>query len=305
MKNNFKEKFNKEGEEIRLEIKKETIDAPTGKIETIEIIPEKEKDSVPVLFAPGWSVTVESAEDSLIELAKKGRRVISLSHPRLGGDKDAQKDIFSEEMRKAISILTVINEKGLDKVDIFGYSEGAINSSILASSLAPEKIGNMVLHNPAGMIGQDNFVKIGGKFLINMGEVVKGEFKDGRKIKDKVLTEALKYIGENPLRSIKEIYEISRSDIKEIFRELNEKGINTAIIHNVDDIVFDKTVQEGLFVTEERGDEDHPYPIQGYYSISSENKAGHFDFFKDPDKVTAVVDHALTGLRNIEKKNKK
>ena len=300
MENNFEEKFNKEGEEMKLEIKKETINSSMGEIETIEIIPEREKDSVPVLFAPGWSVTVESSEDSLIKLAKKGRRVISLSHPRIGGDKEAQKDISSEEMRKAISILTVINEKGLDKVDIFGYSEGAINSSVLASNLAPEKIGNMVLHNPAGMIGKDNPIKISGRFLNNMTEVIKDELRHGREIKDKVLIESFKYIVKNPLRSIKEINEIAKSDIKSNFKDLNEKGINIAIVHNVDDIVFDKTVQEGLT---SKGSDDG-YPVQGYYSISSESKAGHFDFLKDSEKVAIVIDHALGGLRNLEKIDK-
>jgi hypothetical protein len=300
MENNLEDKFNKEGENIGLEIKKETISSPMGEIETIEIIPEKEKDSVPVLFAPGWSVTVESSEDSLVELAKKGRRVISLSHPRVGGDKEAQKDISSEEMRKAISILTVINEKGLDKVDIFGYSEGAINSSILASSLAPKKVGNMVLHNPAGMIGKDSPIKISGRFLNNMTEVIKDELKHGRDIKDKVIIESFKYIVKNPLRSIKEINEISKSDIKGNFKSLNEKGINIAIVHNVDDIVFDKTVQEGLTSS----DSSDGYPVQGYYTISSDSKSGHFDFLKDPEKIATVVDHALGGLRNLEEMDK-
>src|SRR3989338_10461278 len=56
-----------------------------AQVDSIDVIPENQKDEVPVLVAPGWGATMESFKPGIKVLADKKRRVISLDHPRKGG----------------------------------------------------------------------------------------------------------------------------------------------------------------------------------------------------------------------------
>ena len=134
---------------------RQKIESLGGMIEIVDVTPEKLAKETPVLFAPGWGETQETFKDSLKEMFELGRRVLSLSHAREGGDKEDIKenvveatekfaDYPADELRKAITLLAVLAEKGIEKIDVVAHSEGAINA-VIAAALHPEKIRNMVL----------------------------------------------------------------------------------------------------------------------------------------------------------------
>ncbi len=69
-----------------------------------------------------------------------------------------------EEVRKALNILGVLEEKDVEKTDVIAHSEGAVNT-LIAASLYPEKFRNIVLFGPAGLIGEDTFTRLFQGFL--------------------------------------------------------------------------------------------------------------------------------------------
>ena len=275
---------------MEIDIRRETIESEGGDIEIVDVIPEKEKTEVPVLFAPGWGTTPKTLEDVQLALAGKERRVISLSHPRIGGEIKGKENYPPEELRKAASILNVINERGGDQFDIVGYSEGGINS-ILAAKMAPDKIRNIILLNPGGIVNKDNFLKLSGRFLGGVLNLVKEEMMEGKKVKNTLFTESLKYITKNPARALKEVGEMAETDIKDILRDLREKGIGISIIHGADDSVFSMDDFQRDLKKES---------VDGFYSV----KGDHWESLKEPDKYMALVDQALTDLEDKKKKEK-
>lgn len=108
----FEEQFNQ----------KEKIESLGGVIEVVDIKPEQPKTEVPVLFAPGWGETHKTFKDSLEEMSELGRRVLSLSHARDGGDKEEVQDNIlniterfadypADELRKALTLFSCFRRK--------------------------------------------------------------------------------------------------------------------------------------------------------------------------------------------------
>ncbi len=154
-KNDFKTQFEK----------REFFEGAGGRIEVVDVIPEQLKDKVPLFIASGWGCSIEVYEQVFKIMVERGRRTISLNHPRQGGDlenkaTEAEIDTYPiEKLRKSYNILDVIEQKNIEKVDVLAHSEGAMNA-ILAAVLHPEKFRNIVLFGPAGMIGKDNFLDL-------------------------------------------------------------------------------------------------------------------------------------------------
>lgn len=273
-----------------MRIERKTIEAEGGDIEIVDVIPEKEKSEIPVLLAPGWGTTPKTLEDVQMALAEKERRVVSLSHPRIGGKVGEKEGFAPEELRKAASILNVIKERGDNKFDIVGYSEGGINS-ILAAKMAPDKIRNIILLNPGGIVDKDNFLKLSTRFLGGVLNLIKEEMREGKKVKNTLFTESFKYITKNPARALKEVGEIAGTDIKDILRDLRKEGIGISIIHGADDSVFSMDGFQRDLKKES---------VDGFYSV----KGDHWESLKEPDKYMSLVDQALSDLETKKQKEK-
>jgi len=168
----------------------EKIPAENTKKEKLELIkekdildlrpkPEKEKPSLPILVAPGWSNTAKAMKKPLEALVEKGRRALTLDYPRKAVVNEAIGEQSIEEVQKAFALLETIDKKDLKKVDAIGYSEGGLDLAI-AASLQPEKFKNLVFVAPAGMIGKDSFYKLAKRFTAeiatsNLGATYKPE----------------------------------------------------------------------------------------------------------------------------------
>ena len=144
---------------------REYFEVAGGTAEVVDVTPEKLKDEVPLFFAPAWACNIEVYKRAIETLSEQERRVISLNHPRRGGDlkasssEEEMKKYPEEELRKAYNILEMLDQKGVDKVDVIAHSEGAINVTI-AATLHPEKFRNIVYFAPAGLIGKDKFTRL-------------------------------------------------------------------------------------------------------------------------------------------------
>ena len=256
--------------------------------ESIDIKPEKEKSPVPVLFAPGWAITPKILERSLEVLAGKGRRAISLAHTRENVLKETQKGYPLEELQKTFALLSLLEEKGIEKTDAIAYSEGGINLSIAAAEF-PEKFRNIVYLAPAGIIGKDKFPKLLGRFNAQSIKTTFGAIAklETRKPVLNYWMEFKKYIKNLPL-SLKESVAISQADILQMMKDLKKMGIGISVVHGVDDKIFPmEKVQENI-------KKQH---VDGFYSV----KGGHHEIFLHPEKYIGLVEKALTVLEQKQK----
>jgi len=128
-------------------------------LDVYDISPEKTKTEIPVVFSLGYSTTPEIYAENIRVLAESGRRVISVDSPhglKVHTVPEELSGILPEvELPKLSAVVESLNELGIDKVDVVGHSEGG-SYMALAAYLYPKKFRNLVLVDPAGMIGKDN-----------------------------------------------------------------------------------------------------------------------------------------------------
>jgi pimeloyl-ACP methyl ester carboxylesterase len=256
-----------------------------GKIDLIDIIPEKKTQKLPILFAPGWSITINTIQDTLTYLVDCGYRVLSLNHKRVGGVKHR-----SEEDRKATSILAILNRKEIEQVDAVGYSEGCTNV-LLAAQMQPEKFRHIVLMTPSGLTSPESVMRLSKGFLVDLWDI--RNKKDKRTKRCRIVWETVKYILANPIRSYKEVNEVANTDLIKLLKELNKTHIKVSIIHNIEDKTFDfDAVQETL---QKAGADIY---INEFYAVSGR----HFGLIKFPRKYMDYVAYALEHFDKLDNK---
>jgi pimeloyl-ACP methyl ester carboxylesterase len=294
--------------------RKETVKINGGSIETIDLQPEKLTDEVPVLVAPAWAGSIEAYRNALETLAEQGRRVVSLNHARHGGELPAPedlpellKDMPTEELRKAESLLALLESKGIKQVDVVAHSEGAANA-LAAILLAPERFRNIVLVGPAGLIGEDNPIRLAKGFIkdslmvnkptleeIPISEEEK-EYRQKRGIESTNLPklpgppfsgtaflDMVKYMASNPHRSVQEIIDIARTRLEEVIKEAHRRGVGIVIMSNVDDPVF-PTGEISKMVNGQM--------IDGFLSM----RGGHGEIVGKPEHFMTAAEEMLRSL---------
>jgi pimeloyl-ACP methyl ester carboxylesterase len=268
--------------------KKETIQTSAGLTEVVDVKPIHDKDSVPVLLAPGWSETYQTNKQGLRTVHDQDRRGLTLSHPRTGANiKGEEPDYPMAEIRKMQATIGVLSTKGIDKADVIAHSEGAINT-IIAASLYPERFRNLVLVNPAGLIGEDRLDKLSGRFMSFLAkesaQIVKSPHERGPLLN--LAVQSAKYIAANPKRTIEEAAAITDTEILELIDNLHKDGIGISVVAGVDDPLFPiNKITEVLSSNREA--------IDGFYSV----KGGHNKIISDQRYMEAAL-NALDGLKN-------
>lgn len=270
---------------------KEKFELLGGVIEFVDVKPEHPKTEVPVLFAPGWGETPEALKDVVRIMAERGRRVITLSHARRGMDmKDADPSMKKEypeaQLRKALALIQVLAEKGIEKTDVVAHSEGGINAAI-AAALETEKFRNIVFMNVGGLIGKDKFPKLAGRFALSaikdaLNLVQKPDATKQARM-NRITREVAKYIAKNPIRALREAVDISESQIHGLLRGLHEKGVGIAVINGVDDPVFPMEKMQQMVKQDQ---------LDGFLSV----KGGHPEIILNPEQYIPAADVLLDRL---------
>ncbi len=267
----------------------EIIKVAGEEIEVVDIKPQNQKTEIPTVLVPGWTATPETFKDNIIDLAGLNRRVISTNAPHGIQTEGYSENIPDAEMRKIAALFEVIEQKKLDKVDIVAHSEGCLFAT-LAVALHPEKFRNLILVDPASMIGKDNPKRLTGDFSMDfLHQAIRG-IKDGeaRKAIFRLTKESVKAIAKNPMQAIKEVLAISNTDIRATLEKLKEKGIGISVIHAVDDKAFPmERMQKAVNIQQ----------IDGFYSI----KGTHNEILLNHKEVSRLVDQALVALEQKEK----
>jgi len=263
------------------------------RIEVHDLVPEKQKSDVPVLVAPGWAFTPRGMKYSLFSLVEAGRRAISVNAPHGVEKKDLENSPMAEplaELRRVEAIMRALEQKQIDKVDVIAHSEGGLYTAI-AATLYPEKFRNLILVNPAGMIGKDNLLRLGAGFTANATiEILRRVLREPPKEKNAFnLSEYLKTIFSEPRKSFEEIQAVSQSDIREMLEGLRARGIRVAIIHTVDDKGFPMDRMQQAIGEHPGGWEKM---MDGFASVAGT----HNEMVLRPEKYTRAAETLLTAL---------
>lgn len=271
---------------------KEKLDFYGGLVEVVDVKPPQAKSEVPVIMASGWGGTPEMYKRNILTLAETGRRAISIDAPH-----GVEHEINSQgaetmpdvELRKIAALINTLEEKGLDKVDVIGHSEGAIYTA-LAAKLYPEKFRNLILVNPGGMIGEDNPVRLTINFARDSARQAIDSIRNTEMMKSLMTaaSELTKSAITNPLKATQEIKAISGTQIHELLKELKEAGIGIVIIHGVDDKVFPMDRVQEIAKADQ---------LDGFVSV----KGTHGQLMLEAEKYTKAAESMLTALENKEK----
>jgi pimeloyl-ACP methyl ester carboxylesterase len=210
-----------------------------NKEDIIEINPEKVKDETPVLFSPGWGI--KDISKSIMELiAKEDRRVIStfFSREEKLMESGSKEDIPVAELQKAMALIEVIKDKGIDKVDAIGHSEGGLNL-VIAACLYPEKFRNIVLIAPAGMMGKDSPLDLAIRFLKDESiEEIKNKKGINMNSLYSYIKDVIIHTSKNLPLVVKEVKAMTSIDIFEMTKYLKEKGVGVGLVCGANDKVF-------------------------------------------------------------------
>lgn len=310
---NFEEQFEK----------KDIVEIDGKKIGVVDIKPQTPKTDVPVFICPGWAENSSVFKKNILTMAELGRETFFIDSAHginIKGTKEDTDNFPKAELRKVEAFIKVLEEKNIDKIDAVAHSEGGIYL-IIAAILYPEKFRNLVLVDPAGIIGKDNFIGLAKRFSADLINEIKRGIKEPN-IRGPIIKktyEAAKAIIANPKRSMEEVFAIAETRIDDLLRGLKEKGIGISIIHAVDDKAFPmKRVKETLYPLKDQTEQ-----LQQEKNISKEDamkeakktleakmvngfywvKGTHNELILNPEKYTKLVDFALTAMEEKDAKN--
>lgn len=298
---------------------------PKGRVRVIDKTPEEVVDETPVLYAPGWMGTLLRAENTMDAIVSHKRRAVTVQYMRESGKVEPDRKNRKIELQKAGMLDGVIDAKQLGRVDVIAHSEGAVNA-LIAACAAPEKFRNIVLMNPAGLIGHDNPLSFLWRFA-KSGKDSKGKIKEAieeaarpesryteeemEKIveRDKAVSAATsKEVGANKKMFASEIGALADSDIFEMLEYLRDHDVKIAVVAGASDQLF-PIERMGREFVKRYGDRGNS-PIEGFYSI----KGTHADIYSDVKFTTAQgektddsntdrnIEVAMDALRNMQRR---
>jgi pimeloyl-ACP methyl ester carboxylesterase len=277
----------KDNEEARLLTKFGTpkeINLHGEAVRVVDIAPEKLKSETPTLMVPGFSATPEGLKDAILRTAEAGRRVISAYAPHgIETHRGEESDLEQAQARKLDMLLDLLDEEGIKKVNVIAHSEAAIYVTV-AAILYPERFENIVLVEPAGLIGEDNFFDLLKRFLADVREQMKQDKIRPKAQNPSPLSVGIKSVLSDISESYEEVKAISRSDITPALKKLHELGIGVSIIHAVEDKIFPMEKIQQMIKAD---------MIDGFYSVQ-----GPHNSIMLYRPFGQVAEEALTALEN-------
>lgn len=258
----------------------------TFRVVEAEPHPDRLKSDVPVLVAPGFSEDYQVLERPIAELVHSGRKVISFEHPRWGGIAPPDSGESKLLLRKSLTLLSILEQKGVSQADVVAHSEGALHA-VRAAQLAPERFRNLVLVNPAGLTGETTFPRLAGRLGRKTAHGARRAVKDRSARTDFVRAQVRGgwFMAKNPSKAVGEARAITKTRIDGDLTGLQESGILVAVIQSNQDRMFRPEEMEQYV----------PSECDSYASVNSET-AAHDEFFFNPELAAGGVAELLDQL---------
>jgi pimeloyl-ACP methyl ester carboxylesterase len=264
-----------------------------------DIKPEHEKTDVPVAFAQGFSGTPLMFKKDIDKLVENERRVISVN--AMHGvphniPEEKKRDLPDAELRKVAALLDTLDAKDIEKVDGVGNSEGSM-VLVLAATLYPERFRNLVLEQPAGLIGEDTPLRLGARFET---DIVTSEIKAARNKISRTphgitppKKESSDLSPKNFYLALQEIRAMANTKLPELLAELKSRGIGISIIHGAHDKAFPMERMQEMVKAD---------MIDGFYSV----RGSHAEVRPEQEKkaYTELAEYALATMEKRQEKER-
>ncbi|MDO8521675.1 MAG: alpha/beta hydrolase [bacterium] len=265
--------------------KKERVSISGGGIDVVDIPAPALSDKKPLILSPAWGMGPEVYKYILKGFSDAGRRTLSFTYPSKGGttellpeDKELVKDFPAEEVRDALTLMSVLEARGVEEGGVLGHSKGGASAAIAALLFAEraargegkKRIANIILFGSAGLIGKDSLPRLGYGFAAQKSNRGKqSESFAAIPVSDKQRADAeangltmpvyaaipntkedaeggaaagvalVSHIKESGFyRTSEEVWGLSRIHIDSLLRKLKKHGIGITIMTGVDDPVF-------------------------------------------------------------------
>lgn len=262
-----------------------TLETQGGTARYVYVEPEElaSPDALPVLVSGGWSVGIKSLRDAAKVLHDYGYSAILVEHEP------------STLSGKADTILRVLDELEIPKVNAITQSEGAITTA-MAALRAPERFKTLILEAPAGLSGKDSTGRLIGRFALKTGMVATYDFARNPGAVYNFMSSSSQYIARSPRRSLREVKAIAGTSINETLAKVREAGVKVGVVQSRADRGFShKKIYEQLVY--ENGD-DLGLHVDAYASIAN-RRAGHDHIILNAPQ---AIKCALQLIGNLEEK---
>ncbi|HVM73987.1 MAG TPA: alpha/beta hydrolase [Candidatus Paceibacterota bacterium] len=189
---------------------------------------------VPVIVCPGWIEVPESWGHHIEQLVARGRKVIAFDAPH--GLPLPVKSTWRGhkiELQKMETLVAVMNELGIKRADLIGRSEGAI-WALLTAYYYPKMVRNVVLQNPAGLVGW-SFQPFIWRWL---RDVKQGFFNDEGDPPPFAPVSGGTVMARSWTRTAREVWAIMWSDMRRTLREVKKDSHKIAIVTTYQDRLF-------------------------------------------------------------------
>ncbi len=267
-----------------------------AEVEFYDISPESLKTETPTAMVEGWGGTPEMYRENIKTLVDQGRRTLAVDAPH--GIDYNEGEMLSEEidkmpdavLRKIAALIKSLDEKQVGQIDAVAHSEGCL-AVIVAATLYPLRFRDVVLVNPAGMIGKDNFWRLATSFSV---DVIKGYVDEIRKngISEPMLR-SIREVGssavKDPIKAFREVLAISDAEIHELLIGMRANGIGISIVSTVDDGVFPQERLQKIITKD---------MVDGYFVA----KGHHGEFQLNAEPYTKLADYALQAMQEKREK---
>lgn len=217
---------------------KKKIETLGGTIDVIDIQSE-ENGLIPVFVSSGWASTPELLKPLIESISKTDRRVVTIDFSHLDNIKYTDKYKRRADF-KAQAILDVLEKLNIQKVDVIGHSEGAVNTA-LAIEKQPERFRHFTLVAPAGMIPNESFLNLTLRYIFSI-LLYPVQKIIGRNRPLYQILQNIKFLLFNPIQSIQEGYGLSKIFIGGMIKDLTEKNILVSLIYFEEDMMFPKKI---------------------------------------------------------------
>jgi pimeloyl-ACP methyl ester carboxylesterase len=261
-----------------------------------DLRPQEAVSETPVLTVPGWGAPPEVWKEVMRELVGGGRRAIAVDAVH-GIDHDLEKPdhikkIPDVELRRIAAFMEGLDAMGVEKTDAIGHSEGALDI-LLAAAMHPERFRNIVLVDPAGMIGEDNLLRFFARLIKDNRRAKKDANRSGTMhIKERADELTKREAKKDKILAAKELLSVIRADAQYLLKYVRAQGVGVIIVQGYDDAVFPV---EKMVGTQDKETRDitpgtiRPGDVDGLYVVEGD----HNKFVREAPLYTRVAEGAL------------
>jgi len=261
-----------------------TINVGGHLVGVFDIVPDNPVSPIPVVICPGWVEVPASWTWHAERLAERGRRVIAYDAPHglaipmeVGVPRT-----HHIELQKMQTYVAVMRTLGIDRADLVGRSEGAI-WALLTAVYYPQMIHNIVLQNPAGLIGRDWFLPFLIRWLRDMKQTIRNETGDPKPFAP---VPAPSVMARDWQKTVQEIWAIMHCDSRQALQEVHSIGIKIAVVTTDHDRLFPDEL-----IRKHSGD---------WIDVLRTLNGGHTSFFCRPEEFSDAIAKVLDEFDRLD-----